>query len=325
MIKFLISLKFKSIFLFYENFINDDLCNYFDGKYCFCTKNDIKLTATRNSDKSVDINFEKSGPETITIYLNFTQLSNSNKPNSNYTASGYSGTLVTLKPINKDENITYSYSYRSIRGKLNPKLSKNIVYSLPYASGVKTKALESNNINSKYFGNEGPKNWKSYYFATDEQQNVTAARKGLVVEVVDSYDDKENESLNFTSKTNKIIVEQPDGSLAEYDGFMKGSIVPKVGTTVFPGDILGKNVKKDNGKYAVAFHIRYLSEGDLSKNEGKNLINAQSFYTYITPIFKTADGDIEVKHAENYEVILDDALIQGEMSKREIKNHTSKK
>lgn len=279
----------------------------------------LKLSSKRNSDKSIDIEYEKMEAGSSTVILKFKELSNSSLRNTVFTVNGFSGNIVTLQPINKDQSITYSYTYRYVRGKLNPKISKDFVYALPYPVSTEVAVREAGFLRSKYFGSKQPEDWKVFYLVTKEQSVVTASRKGLVLQVENDKEEIDEERVSYSSESNKIIIEHEDGTLAMYSGFAKGSINVKVGETVIPGQELGRNMKRGNNQYAISFSVYYLKNVDQIFEENKNVTTAESYYGWVNPLFITNAGNINLEGKQKYEVQLSDEIIQKELSKRELK------
>ena len=290
--------------------------------YSFAQQGKITINAERNTDRSVVFNFSKHDPGTMTVQFKFNNLENTSVNTSVYQSKGYSGSILTLRPLNKEQNITYSYSYRYIRGKLKPKFDANFVYGLPHAEFADVIVSEANYLSARYFGNTQPEDWKSYYLHTKNEENILASRKGLVVEVVDEYEDFSDDE-SFKSKNNKIIIEHEDGTLATYGALKKGSVKVKVGDTVFPKTQLATNSKRGDNRYSFAFSIMYLKAADLYVNEGKNVSNDVSLYGFVTPKFSVNSGEQMVENNKTYQAVWSDALIVKEMSKKELKKYKS--
>lgn len=281
----------------------------------------VTIEAKRNDNKSIDFNYNKTDPGTHTVVIKFASLSNTMDPGGSFTAIDYSGRLFSLTPSNKEQGIGYgSYSTFYIRGKLKPKYNPNFIYLLPYKSEAKVQVAESGFLGATYFGKTAPEDWKAYRFYTSEQDTVTAIRKGLVVEVKDLYETEGEDGLTYTSKVNELTIEHPDGTIALYKGFKKGSFAVKVGQTVFPGTSLGLNSKYDrNGKYNVSIMVTYLKSVDVDKSANATA-KSNSYYGFITPHFMTADSADEVLVAQKVYMAASTAeVVQKEMTKKELK------
>lgn len=282
----------------------------------------LKVSQTTNSDKSVRLNFEKTDPGTQTLVLNFREINNSSGSLiQSFTVNGYGGSFLTLNPTNKGQGIGLSYSYRYIRGKFNPKFDNAFVYLLPYENDVQVKVGESSFLGATYFGNTTPEDWKVYRFYTKDEENVTAARKGVVVEIVDTFE-SDNAGVAYTSKTNHLIIEHADGTLATYKGLKKGSFKVELGQTVFPGTILARNCKYgSNDRYNISLMVSYLKSKDLEVNSSQNVKNAKSYYGFITPKFFTSENPNVVLEADAfYTVAQSKDIVQREFTKKELKN-----
>src|SRR5690606_18471583 len=173
----------------------------------------LKLISKRNKDNSVTISYEKKDNGSFTVFLKFKELSNSSLSVYEYVATGHTGELVTLKPIRDSEPIRYSYSYRYVRGKPNPKVNESIIYALPYAAHTSVRVTESTYLAAKATGRKTPPDWKSYNFLTKQQQAVTACRKGEVVQTIDEHDTDDLGKFVYTSERNTVYIEHEDGTI----------------------------------------------------------------------------------------------------------------
>lgn len=280
----------------------------------------MEVKAERNSDNSVTLNFTKNDPGTMTVQTNFKSLENSSLNGASFQAKGYAGQLMTLRPTNKDQRISYSYSYRYIRGKLKPKVAFEFIYGFPHHEGTEARVSEASYLKAKYFGNTEPEDWKSYYIHTKDEAAVLSIRKGLVVEVIDGNEDF-TEGITFKSNNNKIIIEHEDGTLATYGALKNGSIKVKVGDVVFPKVELALNSNRGNNQYSFALSIMYLKAADLFMNEGKNISNDKSLYGFVTPIFSVSLGQQVLDNNKIYQAAWSEDLIVKEMNKKELKQY----
>jgi hypothetical protein len=274
----------------------------------------VNVTYKINTDRSVDFSYEKSDPGTYTVLLKFGTLTNCNGlPEQSFTLRGYSGNFLTLKPQNKEQGIGFSYRYSYIRGKLNPKYTADFIYLLPYKKGSKITATETVWIGTKYFGKTPPEDWKSYRFYTKTEDTVTAIRKGTVVDIQDTYDVDKTNGIEFTNNANKVTIEHADGTLATYTDFKKGSIMVKLGQTVFPETALGINSEANgNGRFNISLHIIYLKSKDFE--------STTSLYGFVSPHFDTSEnGDTILITQKEYTAADSPEIIGKELSKRELK------
>jgi hypothetical protein len=304
----------KTIILFFVSIICAD--------HCLAQDNSLKVNYEVRNDRSVQLNFEKDDPGTHTVVLTFSTLINSSGPDRRVlTASGRSGRLETLTPSNKDQNITFSYSYSYIRGKLKPRVNNDMVYLLPYKKGKKTKAYESSYVNAMYFGNTTPDDWKAYHFYTDAEDTVTAIRKGIVVDIKNMYETASPGEVAYKSSLNEMTIEHPDGTLATYRGFKKGSFMVEVGQTVLPGTALGINSKYSSTRgYNISLIIIYLKSADLEGSRNKTLATTKSLYGFVTPHFCTAqDPSLVLTSGQEYASADIPEIMKKELTKREIK------
>ncbi|MBB5637232.1 hypothetical protein HDF26_004465 [Pedobacter cryoconitis] len=279
----------------------------------------IKFSQRTNDDRSVNFSYDKNDPGSYTIIIKFSELTNCSGPmEREFTLKGTAGSFMNLRPENKLLNIGFNYRSNYIRGKLNPKYDADFVYLLPYKTGTKVNAKESNYVMTQYFGKTAPADWKSYRFYTKDEDTVTAVRKGMVVELKDGYDPERPGEVQFTSKVNEITIEHPDGTLARYTGFKKGSFAVKLGQTVFPGTALGLNSQTNgNDNFNISFILMYLNSKDFENARNEN---HKSMYGFITPHFYSAgiDNAILVK-GQDYTAGDTPDIIRKELNKRELK------
>ncbi|TCC98765.1 peptidoglycan DD-metalloendopeptidase family protein [Pedobacter hiemivivus] len=280
----------------------------------------IKISSKINTDRSVDISFEKQDPGTYTVLVNFGDLTNADGSNEqDVTIKGYSGNLLTLKPRNAEQGIGYSYTSTYIRGKFEPKYDVNFIYVLPYKSGTKIRIAEAEFVGAKYFGNTTPADWKVYNFYSKVQDTVTAVRKGVVVDIKDLHESENSGNLVYSSKSNSMIIEHADGTLATYKGFKKGSFVVEVGQTVFPGTVLGLNAKTNpKSDFHISLMLSYLKSKEIDRT--RTLQNSKSLYGFITPRFSTQeDPNVILEARKTYIAALPVEVLKKELTKKELK------
>ena len=287
----------------------------------------LKLSSKRLDNKSVEISYEKNKPGNYTIAVKFSNLTNTTQTSESVSSiNSSSGTLLTLRPIDKNQGINYNFTYRYIPGKLKPKVKEDFCYILPYRSGEEVRVVEMGYANEKYFGAEKQSDWKSYSMITHQQDTVTATRKGEVVDIVDKFEDASSDNIAFTSSKNYLIVEHEDGTLLRYSGFKRGSIPVKLGEAVLPGSVLGINSHNQNNYYSISLLLYYLSSANFESLQGQTLANPKSLYKILTPTF-TFDGTtcVVLENQKEYSAFNSEEIITREMSKKEIKKYEASK
>ncbi|MBB6501030.1 hypothetical protein [Pedobacter cryoconitis] len=285
-------------------------------------ENLITVASKTNKERGVEINYEKNVPGTYTLILKFNTLNNSSgAKEKSYTLKSSSGSLVTLSPINKEQNIEYSFNYSYIKGKLNPKYNSNFSYILPYKNGTKTQIAEVGFIGEAYFGGTTAEDWKVYRFYTKQADSIAAVRKGIVVEVRDLYEPEASAGLTYSDKINELTIEHADGTLATYRGFKKGSFVVRQGQTVFPGTTLGLNTKETGSDlFGVNLLITYLKSVDFEGMKNRSIQSSKSFYGFVAPHFYTVGNADTVLTAQQEYVVADTPEIRTqEFTKKELK------
>lgn len=283
----------------------------------------FELKDERKTDKSIEISYTKTEPGYYTVVLNFSELTNTSRPQEIISVSGNTGNLLTLKPTDPNQHVGYRYRYQYIRGKYKPRFNADFCYLLPYTQGTNCEVIEAGYANQKYFGAEKPADWKSYFFYTGKEELVTAIRKGLVVEVVDEFETREN--VEFTTSQNAVIVEHEDGTLVRYLGFKKGSLKVEAGDQVFPNTPLGLNTFRSKDRFGISIFMYYLNSLDFESLRNQTLVKQKSLYAILTPKFITENNQCMVlENRKTYTAYSSKEIVTKEMSKRELKKYNGK-
>lgn len=218
----------------------------------------LKLTTTRNDDKSVDFSYEKKyhGSYYLEVYL--TSLNNTVHNGYRGVIKNNRGKIFRLRPQNENASIGFNYSYKYLRGSPNPKFDKDFRYLLPYRGTAQVEDLS--NLNVEYFGARQAKDWRALMFKLTPGDTIYAARKGLVVEVVNHHLPDTTNAYSYYPLVNYIIVEHPDGTFAKYTGFYSEKINVLPGQTIFPNDPIGIVAQYDSeGIAQLRFQVYYLN------------------------------------------------------------------
>ena len=281
----------------------------------------LKFKSETKSNNAVEINFEKKSLGSVTVVADFTGLKNSFYTSKPVVIKGRSGRLLTLQPTEPKKQISYSVRYTSISGALNPKVDEEVVYVLPFPSGSKVTAHEQDFMGEKYFNQEKPKDWKSYYFESNELDTICASRKGIVVRVKDEH--QLSGDNRYTSERNSILIEHPDGTNGRYTGFAKSGILVEEGQTVFPNTPIGL-LKQEDIYGNLTFAVSFLAESNLLERSNDKFVDRKSRYQYITPTFVSKEGELILESGRTYEVEIQEKYIEQEMTRREKKKRAKK-
>lgn len=276
----------------------------------------IKITPERNNDNSVTFRYEKNVPGSLTVTVEFSQLSNASLGNYSGVVTNDQGILFVLRPNDKKRSIGFSYRAGSIRGNPSLKADSLFTYALPFIEGDSVMVREIGYA-GELWGGEKPNNWKAYRLMPKYNDTICAARKGIVIEVVNEHDTiNKSDEVKYSSNTkyNGIKVEHADGTIASYSNFAKNEIFVKEGDVVCPQTRLGLLMKNKEGKkQSLRFAISYLSS---KKIELDRKMTDQSHYKYLTPYFLTQEGVLQLEPKRKYAVIISDEILNKEQKKK---------
>jgi hypothetical protein len=287
----------------------------------FSQNQNITINRKVNSDKSIDLYYEKKLPGSYYIYLEFSNVSNCDISEYKTVINGFSGRLVKLVPINTKSGIGYSLKYYSIIGEPNPKVDKEFQYILPFNNGKKIKIYEADNVNEKYFESEKPENWKSYIVNSKTPDTLLSMRKGIVVRLTNDFETDTTMVKSFTSKRNSVLIEHSDGTFARYEGFKKNKIFVELGQTVYPQTQLGVLDVFNKNSYRASFSIYFLSDKNLSSMVYQTFKNYKSKYEFVTPHFLTQEGVITVESKKEYISLFNETALFQEFTRSEKKKY----
>lgn len=124
--------------------------------------------------------------------------------------------------------------YSTTIGRLNPNYDSNYLYALPYARG---KAYQ---LTQGFNGEHTHKGQSAYAldFKMDEGTRVHAMREGTIV----SIEDKQTEhgfSPEFSDKSNHIIIQHDDGTMAMYGHLKPHGVKVRLGQKVYKHTFIG--------------------------------------------------------------------------------------
>ncbi|WP_161634369.1 M23 family metallopeptidase [Aquimarina pacifica] len=294
----------------------------------YCQTKAVIFKTKKNSDKSLDIIYEKSVEGNYTAIVEFTGLENVSDRQARHICKikGQRGLLLKLRAKDPEKSITYD-SYRTvyIRGRLKPKVNKDYIYNLPFKKGKTVKSYNLSNVSKKYFGSKLPTNWKAYGFKAKDTDTVVSIRKGTVVRIKEDHHHELDSISSYTSESNKVYIEHKDGTIARYSGFIKNGVLVQPGDKVLPNTPIGiMPDPKKTDKNMLKLTISYLSSSEFRKTPTK-LKDKVAHYTYITPKFLTTEGILELEPKKEYTSDFTEEILFSEFSKREKKKYMANK
>jgi len=286
------------------------------------SEGNVVIRSAVNPDRSVTLSYTKHVPGSYCVYVNFDRLENANHPQRKFIARFHDGNLVTLKPLDREKPIYYSYKCRITKGIPDPKVDSTFVYLLPFTNQTETKAIFMGNVQEKYFHQDKPENWKSFLFTASAADTICAARKGTVITVLREHEADTLVYYSFSSDRNRIEIEHEDGTIATYTGFDKDKILVEPGDEVFANQPLGMLAPYDkSGNHQLRFSVHFRSD----KTASDLMVCQPCPYVYIDPNFQTSEGIVRLKDRTPYVARVTEDIVVQEMSKKEQKNRLKKK
>ena len=287
----------------------------------FGQKNIIDVDYVINNDNSVSFNYKKNVVGSYLVILEFSNLSNTRAQRrvSKILKNNSGSLFLKLKPINDENSIGFQYRTMYFKGSVNSKVNEDYPYILPFNKGDKITPRDLYSIENRYLNEEVPEGWKSYSFTFNEKKEVKAIRKGIVIEIKNTYTPDYSIEASFYSEQNSISIEHIDGTVATYKGFDKNTIQLKEGETVYPQTTLGQLVKYDKRD----IYRLYLTLYSYTTKDNISLFNLNSSddygITYLTPKFYVRNSLEILKDNNEYLVDFDEKTQFKEMRKKEIK------
>jgi hypothetical protein len=240
----------------------------------------VVVTYNRNPDNSCDFYYKKNMPGTYHLIIKFESIRNTGKYFYEGNVKENSGFLFQLKPIKPEKEIKFICKPYFAKGNPKPDIDETFEYLLPFKKDKNIAITTILTLMSDL--TEGNTNYASEitYSSSPQSETIHAMRKGVVIDVVNSYDFDPKSFDIYYEKRNSIIIEHEDGTLASYAGFKKDAISVKIGQTVLPTDYLGYLEKSVDNWYHLFFEVYYSAyvkdvfpdkEKDLNKRIKKKL------------------------------------------------------
>jgi murein DD-endopeptidase MepM/ murein hydrolase activator NlpD len=136
------------------------------------------------------------------------------------------------------------------------KFADDHVYGLPYGEGRAFRVIQG-------YGGPFTHRGRSSYcldFGMPTNTPVSAARSGVVVEVIDEYAEGGNDWA-YRSKTNRVVISHEDGTSAYYGHLNENGVAVHLDQHVSAGEVVGYsgNTGMSGGPH-LHFHVSWLGE-----------------------------------------------------------------
>ncbi len=205
------------------------------------TFNSVELTLYNNSSYVVtmDLEYESTNIQSIKALVGTFTI----PPQESLTA-------LKMSVINEDDywELNWTYSYQ--RGDFNANHTGDFIYMLPYLKGESYLVSQSYNDD---FSHKTGANQYAVDFVMDEGTLILAARAGKVVQVIEKYIRSGTNSY-FLDKANVVVIEQDDGTHAEYAHIERYGAIVEVGDRVEAGQ---KIALSGNTGYSTGPHLHF--------------------------------------------------------------------
>ena len=142
--------------------------------------------------------------------------------------------ILDLSVQDPREKSQFQTFFNATIGRINPRYDKKYLYALPYARG------ESYLLTQGFNGGHTHKEQSAYAldFKMDEGTRIYAMREGVVV----ALEEKQTEhgySPAFAEKSNHIIIQHDDGTMAMYGHLQPNGVKVKLGQKVYKHAFIG--------------------------------------------------------------------------------------
>lgn len=259
-------------------------------------------------------------PIPMIVTIGFTDLRNLDASEAlpySRNVSGARTRLLTLSKQWTDQQSHFRYNTRYYSGCLDTD-PDDIEYLLPFKEGTVARASELSYL-GEMVNRESPDDWYSISFLTENNTEIHAARKGVVIDIKDGENDP-GSNLLYTSNRNTITVVHDDCTFARYSAFRDNEIYVGEGDTVYPGQPLGIMA---GDEFELGNQIRMLVYYRNDESVVFDPMDAEgvSNWRYVKPLFRTTQNrSLHVTSGELYESVHTEEVITAEMSRRERRN-----
>ncbi len=213
------------------------------------------------------------------------------------------------------------YGYLWVAGCVDTKPEK-IIYLLPVAEGKATRVSPLQGMDEfiaeQTDNTEKPTEHVAYAFSANPGDQIYAARRGTVIEIVEKNPVPTGKNLSYYEDHNFLLLEHDDCTRGKYSLFAEDGIEVGLGQLVEAGEPLGKVM--DGTSLSLGTHLRFTvyytgisRKGLIEKFEDRAKTYSQKYIscTFHGVLNNEGGNEVTAEHPEK--------LILQEMNKRDIK------
>ncbi|OLY93461.1 Murein DD-endopeptidase MepM and murein hydrolase activator NlpD, contain LysM domain [Cnuella takakiae] len=224
--------------------------------FCFAATTGAQINITlysENNRNGATIYADNNEHYPVSLQLNFT-LENMRWRNYGQKVFVVPARAVHFRVTELEQELSsrgfrFSYNYRSVKGNVEGKgPDSTLVYDLPFQTGKGYQVMQG------YNGRFSHQGVYALDFQMDESSTITAAREGVIAEVV-SHNEGGCPERACAGMANFITILHTDGSFTEYAHLKKNGALVKVGQKVKRGEPIGLS---GNTGFSSAPHLHFV-------------------------------------------------------------------
>jgi len=225
---------------------------------CTLLAQDPRVYTESDGKGGVRLMAEKKKPGTVTIEVNFSELTGYRLSGSNPLVQTVNGTVSNIGNLTRESNgfsFNYRYTYKTYPGKNMSKADTLFPYLMPVKAG--NNAITSG---SYYIGEVVGKKSNNYYaigFNFPVDDTVFATRAGTITTATNAEAERGDHELYNAKARGNINIEHEDGTLARYNFIHPINLLVEPGDFVIPGQPIAVFSGSQNSN-TLLFSVSYL-------------------------------------------------------------------
>ena len=265
----------------------------------------VEVQANYNSIGDVDFIAYNNYKAPLFLNIDFADLENTTfnepLPYVKLLEPGFNSLFTLQRDLDADVP-RFNYQIKYFRSNPMAKVNLDFPYLIPLAPGTAVQPYNVENIKG-FSGDEEPRGWLATGFNVSQEQEIYAARNGIVVEAIGANRRTDSQTW-YNTWTNVITLLQPDGTLMCYRNVIDPQKKLKLGDKIFAGQQLGI-VPKGMSKLVLLIYQESINSKDL---------------LFVVPQFVIGKDKVDmIISSKKYNVVHPLDIRALEMSKKEIR------